>query len=97
MWCDIQPDTTRRMGVWGLQKFLQNDVRNIYCKEVNVKELAAAYKRETGKDPVLLIDGNNCFRSASLFDFNAEDKLLGGQMKEFIEDMKDCVAAFEVM
>jgi hypothetical protein len=85
------------MGVDGLQTFLQKNASNEYCKEVDVKELAAQYKRETGKEPVLLVDGNNCLRSESLFGFNTEDKLLGGQMQEFIKAMKDLVAAFEVI
>jgi hypothetical protein len=85
------------MGVHGLLTFLQKNVSNEYCKEVDVKELAAAYKRETGKDPLLLVDGYNCLRSASLFRYNTESKLLGGQMQEFIKAMKDSVAAFEVI
>jgi hypothetical protein len=84
------------MGVYGLPKFLKKDAPNEYCKEVDVKELAAAYKRETGKEPVLVVDGYNCLRSASLFVCNTEDKLLGGQMQEFVKAMKECVAAFEV-
>jgi hypothetical protein len=84
------------MGVRGLQSFLQ---KNAYecCMQVDVKELAAEYKLETGKDPVLLVDGLNCLRSASLFGRNTEDKLLGGQMQEFIRAMKDFLAAFKVM
>jgi hypothetical protein len=85
------------MGVIGLQTFLQKNAPNECCKEVDVKELAAEYKRETGKEPVLLVDGYNCLRSVSLFGFNTEDRLLGGQMQEFIKAMKDSVAAFEVI
>ena len=85
------------MGVNGLLTFLRKNVTDKYCKEVHVQELAAEYKRETGKDPVLLVDGYNCLRSASLFGCNTEDKLLGGQMQEFFKAMKDFVAAFEVI
>lgn len=85
------------MGVHGLQTFLQKDAPNEYCKEVDVKELATAYKRETGKDPVLLVDGYNYLRNASLCGCDREDKLLGGQMQEFIKAMKAFVAAFEVI
>jgi hypothetical protein len=85
------------MRVHGLQKFLQNNACGEYYKKVDVKELAAEYKRETGKDPVLLVDGFNCLKCKSLFDFNAEDTLLGGQIQEFISAMKRFVAAFEVM
>jgi hypothetical protein len=84
------------MGVYGLLKFLQKNVSNEYCKKVDVKELAAEYKRETGKDPVLLVDGYNCLRCPSFFGRNTEDKLLGGQMQEFIKTMQDSVGAFEV-
>ena len=85
------------MGVHGLQTFLQKNAPNEYCKEVDVKELAAAYKDETGREPVLLVDGYNCLRHPSFFGCNREDKLLGGQMQEFIKSMKDSVAAFEVI
>jgi dissimilatory sulfite reductase (desulfoviridin) alpha/beta subunit len=85
------------MGVHGLQAFLQKNASDEYCKKVDVKELAAEYKRETGKEPAVLVDGYNCLRSASLFGFNTEDRLLGGQMQEFIKAMKDFVAAFEVI
>jgi hypothetical protein len=85
------------MGVLGLQRFLQKNASNECCKEVDVKELAAEYKRETGKDPVLLLDGFNCLKIASFFGCNTEDKLLGGQMQEFIKAIKDIVAAFEVL
>jgi len=85
------------MGVHGLQTFLRKYAPKECCKEADVKELAVAYKRETGKDPVLVVDGNNCLRSASLCGRNNEDALLGGQMQEFIKTMQDFVAAFEVI
>jgi hypothetical protein len=85
------------MGVSGLQSYLQRSAPNEFCRKVDVKELAAAYQRETEKDPVLLVDGNSCLRYASFFGRNTEDKLLGGQMQEFIKAMKDFVAAFEVI
>jgi hypothetical protein len=84
------------MGVYGLQKFLQKDVPNEYCKEVDVKELAAAYRDETGREPVLLVDGSNCLRSTCLCSFKTEELLLGGQMQEFINSMKEFLAAFQV-
>ena len=54
---------TCRMGVLGLQKFLKKNVRNEYCRDVDVKELAAAYRDETGRESVLLVDGWNCLKS----------------------------------
>jgi len=85
------------MGAYGLMTFLQKNASNEYCKEVDVKELAAEYKRETGKDPVLLVDGCNCLRRPSFFGRNTEDKLLGGQLQEFMKTVKNAVAAFEVI
>jgi hypothetical protein len=85
------------MGVRGLQNFLQNNLCDKYCKKVYVKELAAEYKRVTEKDPVLLVDGLNCLRLKSFFGCNTEDKLLGGQMQEFISATKHFLTAFEVM
>jgi len=61
-----------------------------------VKELAAEYRDETGREPVLLVDGYNCLRSACLCSFKTEDLLLGGQMQYFINNMKDFLAAFQV-
>ena len=87
---------TCRMGVYGLQKFLQKGVPNEYCRKVDVKELAAAYRDETGREPVLLVDGCNCLRSACLCCFKTKEMLLGGQMQEFINNMKDFLTAFQV-
>jgi hypothetical protein len=84
------------MGVYGLQAFLQKDAPNECCKPVDVKELAAAYKDETGREPVMLVDGHNCLRITSLCRFKTEELLLGGQIQEFINIMKDFVAAFQV-
>jgi hypothetical protein len=84
------------MGVYGLQNFLHKDVPNEYCKKVDVKELAAAYRDETGREPVLLVDGSGCMRSTYVCCCKTEELLLGGQMQEFINNMKDFVAAFQV-
>jgi hypothetical protein len=84
------------MGVYRLQTFLHKDAPSECCKEVDVKELAAAYRAETGREPVMLVDGNNCLRITSLCRFKTEELLLGGQMQEFINNMKDFVAAFQV-
>jgi hypothetical protein len=66
------------------------------CKEVDVKELAAAYRDETGREPVLLVDGHNCLRSMCLCCFKTEELLLGGQMQELINNTKYLLAAFHV-
>ena len=94
---DQEPEShIQNMGVHGLQRFLQNGAPNEYCRKVNVKELAAAYRDETGREPVLLVDGLNCLRSACLCSFKTEDLLLGGQIQDFINNMKDFLAAFQV-
>jgi len=84
------------MGVLGLQKFLLKDAPNEYCWEVDVEELAAAFRDETGTETVLLVDGWNCPRSACLCCFTTEELLLGRQMRTFINNMKDFLAAFQV-
>jgi hypothetical protein len=89
-------DPASKMGVHGLQTFLRKDAPNECYKEVDVKELAAAYRDETGREPVMLVDGHNCLRITSLYRFKTKELLLGGQMQEFINDMKDFVAAFQV-
>jgi hypothetical protein len=83
------------MGVSGLQRYLQRNAPDECCREVDVKELAAAYRDETGREPVL-VDGFNCLRRPRLCCFKTEDLLLGGQMQEFINIMKDFLAAFQV-
>jgi hypothetical protein len=83
------------MGVSGLQKFLQTGVPNEYCWEVDVKKLADEYRNETGREPVVLIDGPNCLRSPCLRSCARDELLLGGQMQEFIKTMKNFVAAFQ--
>ena len=84
------------MGVRWLQTFLRKDAPNEYCWEVDVKELADEYRNETGREPVVLVDGQNCFRSPCLCSCETEELLLGGQMQEFINTMKNFVAAFKV-
>lgn len=61
-----------------------------------MKELAAAYRDETGTETVLLVAGWNCLRSSSLCCFTTEEMLLGGQMRVFTNNMKDFLAAFQV-
>jgi hypothetical protein len=85
------------MGAFGLQRFLQKDAPSECYKKVDVKELAAAYRDETGREPVLLVDGRNYLKSTSLCPFKTEELLLGGQMQEFINNMKHFVAAFKVI
>ncbi|XP_021923344.1 constitutive coactivator of peroxisome proliferator-activated receptor gamma-like isoform X1 [Zootermopsis nevadensis] len=81
------------MGVFRLQTFLDRDVPNEYCWEVSVKELADEYRNETGTDPVVIADGSNCLRS--IHDTATDEWILGGQVKEFVQDMKNFVAAFQ--
>jgi len=60
------------MGALGLQKFLQKDAPNEHCREADVKEMAAAYRDETGRESVLLVDGWNCLKSACLCCFKTD-------------------------
>jgi hypothetical protein len=83
------------MGVYRLQKFLDQDVPNEYCWQVNVKELADEYRNETGREPVVIVDGPICVKR--IYDYKGHEWMLGGQVMEFVEDMKNFVAAFEVM
>jgi hypothetical protein len=83
--------------VSGLQKFLQTGVPNGYCWQVDVKKLADDYRKETGREPVVLIDLRNCLRSPCLRSCTKDELLLGGQMQEFINTMKNFVAAFQVI
>ena len=85
------------MGVCRLTTFLIKDLPNKYCWEVDVKKLAEEYVTETGKKPVVLVDGSNCFRSECLCSCKTDEWMLGGQLQEFIKTMKHFVAAFEVI
>jgi hypothetical protein len=87
---------TSKMGVHGLETFLRKDASKECYKKVDVKELAAAYRDETGREPVMLVDGHNCLRSPCLCRFKTKELMLGGQMQEFINDMKHFVVAFQV-
>jgi hypothetical protein len=83
------------MGVFRLQTFLDRDVPNEFCWEVSVKELADEYRNETGRDPVVVADGSNCLRW--ICSYSRDEWILGGQVKEFVENMKNFVAAFQVI
>jgi hypothetical protein len=84
------------MGVHGLQEFLQYYAPNEFCREVDVNELAVAYRDERERERVLLVDGCNCLRNACLCCFKTKELLLGGQMQEFVNNMKDFLAALQV-
>jgi hypothetical protein len=53
------------MGVFRLQSFLECNVPNEYCWEVDVNVLAEQYKNETGREPVMIVDGNSFLRKIS--------------------------------
>ena len=83
---------TCRMGVLGLQKFLKKNVRNEYCREVGVKELAKGRNRKRIRAAGRWMELSQKW----LCCFKPEELLMGGQMQEFFNKMKDFVAAFQV-
>jgi hypothetical protein len=81
------------MSVFRLQSFLEWDVPNEYCREVDVKVLAEQYKNETGGEPVMIVDGNSFLRKIS--ECSCYKLMLEGQISEFLDAIKNFVAAFQ--
>ena len=50
---------------------------------------------ETGRETVLLVDGWNCLRGVCLCCFTTDGLLLGGQMRAFVNNVKDFLAGFQ--
>jgi hypothetical protein len=82
------------MGVYGLETYLTKGAPKGCCEKVNIKEKADEYRRETGKVPVVVVDGSNCLRR--IYHPNGDEWMLGGQIKDFVEAMENFVAAFKV-
>ncbi|XP_069696026.1 constitutive coactivator of peroxisome proliferator-activated receptor gamma-like isoform X1 [Periplaneta americana] len=80
------------MGVHRLQTFLKTDVSNVCYRNVDIKTLAAQYRQETGKQPLMVVDGSNCVRKIYMAKDNGW--VLGGDMLDFIKEMKSFVSAF---
>jgi hypothetical protein len=71
------------MDVFRLQSFLERHHPNKYCWEVDVKNLAEQYKNETGRQPVMIVDGNSFLRKIS--ECSGYKLILGGQISEFLD------------
>nr|CAD7444229.1 unnamed protein product [Timema bartmani] len=79
------------MGVTHLQWFLKKNPE--CCWAVDIKQLAEGYRSETGKEPIILVDGTNCFYN--LYDFSRGDWLLGGQLLPFRKTLEHFVSCFK--
>ncbi|CAG2067652.1 unnamed protein product [Timema podura] len=79
------------MGVTHLQWFLRKNPE--CCWAVDIKQLAEGYRSETGKEPIILVDGTNCFYN--LYDFSRGDWLLGGQLLPFRKTLEHFVSCFK--
>ncbi|PNF27038.1 hypothetical protein B7P43_G10404, partial [Cryptotermes secundus] len=78
------------MGVRGLQTYIENYCPDA-CYEVNIKDLIDTYRRETGRQPVIVVDGSCCIRHL----YGSLEWILGGQLKEFVEKLQNFVKALE--
>ncbi|KAJ9585336.1 hypothetical protein L9F63_002872 [Diploptera punctata] len=82
------------MGILGLETYIERNLPNAYCYEVDIKELADIYRRDTGRRPVIVVDGPNYLRMLA-DDMEDQYWILGGQLKEFVETSKHFVACFK--
>ncbi|XP_069680027.1 constitutive coactivator of peroxisome proliferator-activated receptor gamma-like [Periplaneta americana] len=78
------------MGVKGLQTYIENYCPDA-CYEVSIRDLIETYRRETGRVPVIVVDGSSCLR----YLYGSLDWVLGGQFKEYTEKLLKFVTAFE--
>nr|CAD7392017.1 unnamed protein product [Timema cristinae] len=78
------------MGVKGLQTYMEN-----YCPEacyrVSIKDLIETYRRETDREPVIVVDGSSCLRHL----YGDLEWIQGGQLKEYVNICVSFVKAFE--
>ncbi|PSN33202.1 hypothetical protein C0J52_23309 [Blattella germanica] len=81
------------MGIMRLEKYLEKDVPNGYCSRVSIQDLAQKYQEDTGKVPVMIVDGAYCLRT--VYKEMRHEWFLGGQLKEFVAALKQFVGAFE--
>lgn len=79
------------MGVKGLQTYIENFCPEA-CYQVSIRDLIITYRRETGREAVIVVDGSSCLRF--LYQ-GASDWVLGGQLKEYTEMLKKFVNAFQ--
>ncbi|XP_021937995.1 constitutive coactivator of peroxisome proliferator-activated receptor gamma-like isoform X2 [Zootermopsis nevadensis] len=78
------------MGVIGLQTYMTNYCPDA-CYEVRITGLINSYRKATGRQPVIVVDGSSCIRHL----YGPLDWILGGQLKEFADKLVTFVKAFE--
>ena len=76
------------MGIRGLLWFTKTQPNAYY--DVDIRQLGAAKRRE-GKDPVILVDVQNCGN----FLYGDLDWMCGGQYKEYLERLQQFVDSFQ--
>lgn len=78
------------MGVRGLQTYIENYCPDA-CYEVNIRDLIHTFRCETGRQPVIVVDGSSCIR----YIYGSLDWVLGGQLKEYADNILNFIKAFE--
>lgn len=64
----------------------------IYIKiNINYVTIFLYYRRETGRQPIIVVDGSSCLRHL----YGSLEWILGGQLKEFADEILKFVKAFE--
>ncbi|XP_065224509.1 constitutive coactivator of peroxisome proliferator-activated receptor gamma-like [Planococcus citri] len=77
------------MGVRGLQTFLEQYCPSA-CYWVKIAELAAKYKEETGKEPVIAVDAQSCYGLWC----KGLDWVIGFEIQEFLHRLRMFVESF---
>ena len=81
------------MGVRSLETYLEKKFSE-YCYRASIQRLADKYRNETGKTPLILVDGPNSLRN--IVSDNDPHWILGGQLKAFVELSTLLVTSFKV-
>lgn len=76
------------MGVRGLQTFMENNPNVAY--QVNIRDIVKNYRRETGRDVIIVVDGSSCLRHF----YGTLDWVCGGQIREYVEIFQAFIKAF---
>ncbi|GLG99189.1 Uncharacterized protein GBIM_05708 [Gryllus bimaculatus] len=78
------------MGVRGLQTFMEKSSPDA-AHEVNIKDIVRSYRRETGREVVIVVDGSSCLRPL----YGRLDWICGGQVREYVEVFQNFIQAFQ--
>ncbi|XP_046986810.1 constitutive coactivator of peroxisome proliferator-activated receptor gamma-like [Schistocerca americana] len=78
------------MGVHGLRTFVERHCSDV-CRWVDMSTLAALYRFENGRKPVIVVDGPSCLKTI----YGQLNWTCGGQYKEFREECIKFVKSFE--